>query len=93
VGVRKVLGASVTNITVLLSKVFLKLVLISIIAASPIAWFVLHKWLEGYNYRITINWLVFARAGLIAVMIALLTVSFQSIRAGLANPVKSLRIE
>jgi ABC-type antimicrobial peptide transport system permease subunit len=93
IGVRKVLGASVTNITALLSKDFIKLVLVSIIIASPVAWFAMHKWLQGYGYRININWFVFFASGLLVIVIALLTVSFQAIKAATANPVKSLRTE
>ncbi|MDB5229862.1 MAG: FtsX-like permease family protein [Chitinophagaceae bacterium] len=93
IGVRKVLGASVTNITTLLSKDFLKLVIISFIIASPIAWWAMNKWLQGYNYRINIQWWVLALAGLLSVMIAIVTVSYQAIRAAVANPVKSLRTE
>ncbi|HEY2580154.1 MAG TPA: ABC transporter permease, partial [Mucilaginibacter sp.] len=93
IGVRKVLGATVINIAALLSKDFVKLVIISIIAASPIAWFAMHKWLESYSYRINISWLVFVASGLLAILIALLTVSFQAIKAAMANPVKSLRSE
>ena len=93
IGVRKVLGASVTNVAVLLSKDFVKLVIISIIIASPVAWFAMNKWLESYAYRINISWFVFAASGLLAIAIALITVSFQSIKAAIANPVKSLRTE
>ena len=93
IGVRKVLGASVTGIAALLSKDFVKLVIISIVIASPIAWFSMHKWLESYNYRIHISWIVFVASGLLAILIALLTVSFQAIKAAVANPVKSLRTE
>jgi len=93
IGVRKVLGASVTNITALLSKDFIKLVLVSIIIASPIAWLAMHKWLQGYDYRINISWFVFIASGLLAISIALLTVSFQAIKAAMSNPVKSLRTE
>jgi len=93
IGVRKVLGASVTNITALLSKDFVKLIIISIIIASPIASFAMNKWLESYAYRINISWFVFIASGLLAIVIALLTVSFQAIKAALANPVKSLRTE
>ncbi|GAB3643474.1 ABC transporter permease [Spirosoma arcticum] len=93
IGVRKVLGASVTSIVALLSKDFLKLVLIAIVIASPIAWYAMHRWLQDFAYKITIEWWVFGLAGLLAVGIALLTVSFQSIRAALMNPVKSLRSE
>lgn len=93
IGVRKVLGASVAGITSLLSKDFVKLVLIAILIASPVAWFVMNKWLQQYDYRIAIGWPVFIIAGLLAVFIALVTVCFQSIKAALANPVKSLRAE
>lgn len=93
VGVRKVLGASVFNVTLLLSKEFLRLVVVSFIIASPIAWYAMNKWLDNYSYRISIEWWVFAIAGLLAVLIAIVTVSYQAIRAALANPVKSLRNE
>jgi putative ABC transport system permease protein len=93
IGVRKVLGASVTNITTLLSKDFVKLVVISILIASPIAWIAMYKWLQNYNYRVNISWIVFVSAGLLAIGIALITVSYQSIKAALANPTKSLRSE
>jgi putative ABC transport system permease protein len=93
IGVRKVLGASVGSIVTLLSKDFLKLVLIAIVIASPIAWYAMHRWLQNFAYKIDIEWWVFALAGLLAVGIALLTVSFQSIKAALTNPVKSLRSE
>ncbi|MCY7353006.1 MAG: FtsX-like permease family protein, partial [Cytophagaceae bacterium] len=93
IGVRKVLGASVTSIVTLLSKDFLKLVLIAIVIASPIAWYAMHRWLQNFAYKIDIEWWVFALAGLLAVGIALLTVSFQSVKAALMNPVKSLRSE
>jgi putative ABC transport system permease protein len=93
IGVRKVLGASVASIIQLLSKDFLKLVLISIIIASPIAWYVMHHWLQDFAYRIQISWWVFAMAGAAALIIALATVSFQAVKAALSNPVKSLRME
>ncbi|MEQ1797354.1 MAG: ABC transporter permease [Lacibacter sp.] len=93
IGVRKVLGASVLNISQLLSKDFLKLVLISICIASPIAWYVMHQWLQDFVYRINISWWVFLVTGALALLIALLTVSFQAIKAALANPVKSIRTE
>jgi len=93
IGVRKVLGASVLNITALLSKEFLSLVLISILIASPIAWYAMHVWLQGYSYRINIQWWVFLMAGMLAVIVSLITVSFQAIKAAVANPVKSLRTE
>ncbi len=93
IGVRKVLGASVADITALLSKDFVKLVIIAIIIASPISWLAMHKWLENYGYRINISLLVFISSGLLAIAIALFTVSFQAIKAAIANPVKSLRSE
>ncbi|MBC8153538.1 MAG: FtsX-like permease family protein, partial [Bacteroidetes bacterium] len=93
IGVRKVLGASVSSIVALLSKDFLKLVLIAIVVASPIAWFAMNRWLQDFAYKIDIEWWVFALAGLLAVGIALLTVSFQSVKAALMNPVKSLKSE
>jgi ABC-type antimicrobial peptide transport system permease subunit len=93
IGVRRVLGASIANITTLLSKDFLKLVIISLIIASPVAGFVMHKWLQDYPYRVGIDWWVFAVAGLTAVVIALCTVSFQAVRAATSNPVKNLRAE
>jgi putative ABC transport system permease protein len=93
IGVRKVLGASVTGITALLSKDFVTLVFISFIIAAPLAYWGMSKWLVDYTYRVSINWWVFALAGFLSVMIALLTVSYQSIKAAVANPVKSLRTE
>jgi putative ABC transport system permease protein len=93
IGIRKVLGASVMNITTMLSKDFLRLVAIAILIATPIAWFIMHKWLQGFAYRIDISWWIFAVAGIIALLIALLTVSFQAIKAAITNPVKSLRSE
>ena len=93
IGVRKVLGASVSNITTLLSKDFIKLVLIALVIASPIAYWGMHKWLQSFAYRINIHWWVFVVAGLIALFIALFTVSFQAIKAAIANPVESLRTE
>lgn len=93
IGVRKVLGASVGSIVTLLSQDFLKLVLIAIVIASPIAWYGMHNWLQDFAYHTEINWWVFALAGVISIGIALFTVSFQSIKAALMNPVKSLRSE
>jgi putative ABC transport system permease protein len=93
IGVRKVLGASVFNLTTLLSGDFLKLVAIAIVIATPVAWWAMSQWLQAFAYRIDISWWMFAVAGLVAVLIALLTVSFQSIKAAIANPVKSLRTE
>jgi putative ABC transport system permease protein len=93
IGVRKVLGASVAGITGLLAKDFLQLVLIAIVIASPIAWYFMNKWLADFAYRIDLRWWMFAGAGAMAVLIAFLTVGFQSVKAALANPVKSLRSE
>lgn len=93
VGVRKVLGASVAGITALLSKDFVKLVVISFLIAAPLAWWAMSKWLQTYTYRVDIHWWVFVFAGLLSVAIALLTVSYQSIRAAVANPIKNLRSE
>ena len=93
IGIRKVLGASVSGIIGLLSKDFLKLVIIAMLIATPIAWYGMHKWLQDFAYKITISWWMFALAGLMAVLIALLTISFQAIKAAVANPVKSLKTE
>lgn len=93
IGVRKVLGASVTQISLLLSSGFIKLVVVSFLIASPIAWFAMSKWLQQFSYRINIDWWVFAVAGILSVLIALVTVSFQFIKAAVMNPVKSLRTE
>jgi putative ABC transport system permease protein len=93
IGIRKVLGATITNITALLSKDFLKLVLISLVVASPLAWYFMNKWLEGFAYRINISWWIFLLVGVLSILIALITISFQAIRAALTNPVKSLRTE
>jgi ABC-type antimicrobial peptide transport system permease subunit len=93
IGVRKVLGASVSGIAALLSKDFLKLVLVSCVVAFPVAWWMMNNWLQGFQYRITISWWIFLIAGIVAIFIALSTVSFQAIKAAIANPVKSLRSE
>jgi putative ABC transport system permease protein len=93
IGIRKVLGASVFGITALLSKDFIKLVFIAILLAVPAAWYAMHQWLNNFVYRIDIEWWVFAAASLIAIFIAIATVSFQSVKAALMNPVKSLKSE
>jgi putative ABC transport system permease protein len=93
IGIRKVLGASAVNLVSMLSKDFLKLVIISALIAFPVAWWAMHKWLQDFAYRIHIGWWIFLLAGSVAVLIALLTVSFQTIKAALTNPVKSLRTE
>ena len=93
IGIRKVLGATVANITAMLGKDFLKLVLISFFIACPVAYYFSHQWLQDFTYRTDLNWWVFALAGAIAILIAILTIGFQAIKAALANPVKSLRTE
>jgi putative ABC transport system permease protein len=93
IGIRKVLGASVSQVSQMLSKEFLKLVLIASLIAFPIAWWAMNKWLQSFAYRINISWWIFLVAGLTALLIALITVSFQAIKAAIANPVKSLRTE
>lgn len=93
IGIRKVLGASVQGVAGLLSKDFLSLVGIACIISFPVAWLVMHNWLQNFNYRVDINWLIFIGAGVLAIVIALITVSFQAIKAAIANPVKSLRTE
>jgi putative ABC transport system permease protein len=93
IGIRKVLGASVTGIVQLLSTDFLKLVIIAFVIATPLAWWGMSKWLQDFEYRVTISWWMFALAGVLAVIVALFTVSFQAIKAALMNPVKSLKAE
>ncbi|HEY4063896.1 MAG TPA: ABC transporter permease [Puia sp.] len=93
IGIRKVLGSSVSGIATLLSKDFIRLVLLSLVIASPLAWWAMHRWLQDFAYRTPIHWWLFVMAGILAVGIALLTVSFQAIKAALANPIKSLRSE
>jgi len=93
IGIRKVLGASVTGIAALISADFIKLVLIAVVVATPIAWYAMHVWLQGFNYRIAITGWIFVASGTLAVTIALLTVGYQAIKAAIANPVKALRSE
>jgi len=93
VGIRKALGASVGSVIYLFSKEFIILVTIGFVIASPIAWYFMDKWLQDYVYRINISWWIFLAGGISAIVIALVTVSFQAIKAALANPVKSLRTE
>ncbi|MBS1745880.1 MAG: ABC transporter permease [Bacteroidetes bacterium] len=93
IGIRKVLGASVQGIVKMLSKDFVKLVLLSFIIATPLAWWAMHNWLNNFAYRINIEWWMFVVAGIGALLIALITVSFQAVKAALSNPVKSLRTE
>lgn len=93
IGIRKVLGANTLSITALLSKDFLKLVLMAIIIASPIAYYLMEKWLQDFEYKVEISWWIFVLAGISAIVVALLTVSYQAIKAALMNPVKSLKTE
>ncbi|MGN6355157.1 MAG: FtsX-like permease family protein [Parafilimonas sp.] len=93
IGIRKVLGATATIITIMISKDFLKLVVAAILFAAPVAWWLMHQWLQDYAYRISISWWFIVTAGLITVVIAFITISFHTIKAALANPVKSLRTE
>jgi len=93
IGIRKVLGAGVAGIVNLLSKDFLRLVVIAFTIASPVAWFVMNKWLQGFAYRVNISWWIFFLAGVTALLIAIFTVSFQTVKAAIANPVNSLRTE
>jgi len=93
IGVRKVLGANVANIIRMLAMNFLKLVFIAILIAAPIAWYLMDKWLQDFAYKVNISWTVFVFAGALAILIAIITISFQSIKAAIANPIKSLRTE
>jgi putative ABC transport system permease protein len=93
VGIRKVLGASTEGVVLLLSKDFIRLVIVSLLVASPVAWYLMNKWLQHFSYRIQISWWIFAIAALLAIGVACVTVSFQAIKAAVANPVKSLRTE
>jgi len=93
IGIRKVLGATVGNVVGLLSKDFLQLVFIAICMAIPFAWYFTQEWLQNFAYRIELHWTMFAVAGIAAIIIALITVSFQSIRAAIANPINALRNE
>jgi putative ABC transport system permease protein len=93
IGIRKVLGASVTGITQLLSREFLQLILLSAVIAFPVTWLAMSHWLRQFAYRVNIEWWIFLAGGLAAMGIALVTISFQSVRAALMNPVKSLRAE
>lgn len=93
ISIRKVLGAGVAQVALLLSREFVVLVLIALVAATPVAWYCMNRWLEGFAYRIQISWWIFIGAGMAAIAIALLTVSFQSVKAAMANPVKNLRAE
>ncbi|PSL43937.1 putative ABC transport system permease protein [Chitinophaga niastensis] len=93
IGIRKVLGASVSSVTALLSKEFIRLVIIAIIIASPLSWYMMNKWLENFAYRIHLSWWMFCTAGALAIFITMITVIFQSVKAALTNPIKSLKME
>jgi putative ABC transport system permease protein len=93
IGIRKALGASVESVVTLLSKEFLQLVFIAALVAFPVAWWAMSRWLQSFAYRISLGWWIFIAAGLLAFIIAMTTISFQSIKAAMANPVKSLRTE
>ncbi len=93
IGIRKVLGSNISGIVQLLSKDFLKLVVISILIASPVAWYAIHKWLQDFAYKVNISWWIFVMAGVLAILIAYVTVAFQAVKAAIANPIKSLRTE
>jgi putative ABC transport system permease protein len=93
IGIRKVLGASLPVIVKLLSKDFLKLVAIALVIAAPFAWYFMNKWLQDFAYRISIGWWIFVIAGSMALLVAFVTIAFQAVKAGIANPVTSLRTE
>ncbi len=93
IGIRKVMGANTASITRMLSFDFIKLVLIAILIAAPISWYLMQQWLQAFAYRVTLHWWLIGIAGLTAMAVALLTIGFQSVKAALANPVKSLRSE
>ncbi len=93
IGIRKVLGASTGSLFGLLSREFLLLVVVALLIATPVTWYGMNKWLQDFAYRTTISWWIFLAAGMIAMMIALITVSFNALKAAIANPVKSLRTE
>ena len=93
IGIRKVLGASILGLAGLLSKDFIKLVAISCIISFPIAWWIMKSWLDGYAYRIDMSWIIFVAAGILALIIAMITVSFQAIKAAVSNPLVSIKTE
>jgi putative ABC transport system permease protein len=93
IGIRKVLGASVAGVAVMLAKEFILLIIIAMVIASPIAYYLIHQWLQGFAYRVNISWWLFVMAGMAAILIALVTISYQAVKAALANPVKSLRAD
>lgn len=93
IGIRKVLGASISGLTILLSRDFLRLVLISMVIAFPVSWWLMTEWLNDFAYKMKLGWWIFLAAGILALLIAWVTLSFQTIKAAIANPVKSLRTE
>jgi putative ABC transport system permease protein len=93
IGIRKILGADVKGIVLLLTKGFIKLVVVSLLIASPVAWYFMNQWLQDFAYRIDISWWIFGVAGTMVILIALITISFQAIKAASANPIKNLRID
>ena len=93
IGIRKILGASITSIVNMLSKDFVKLILISLVIAIPVSWYFMNQWLQGFAYNVGIQWWVFVLAGFLVLLIALATMSIQSLKAALANPVEALRNE
>jgi ABC-type antimicrobial peptide transport system permease subunit len=93
IGIRKVLGAAVSRIMMLISKEFILLILIAFVSATPVGYYFIHKWLQDFAYRINISWWIFPLAGVSVITIALMTLSYQAIKAAIANPVKSLRTE
>ena len=93
IGIRKVLGASLTGIIGLLTKDFVKLIILALLIATPLAWYFMNQWLQDFAYRISIGWWIFLLAGSISLVIAFITIGYQALKAGLMNPVKSLRTE
>jgi putative ABC transport system permease protein len=93
IGIRKVLGASVFSVIRLLTREFVVLVIVALIIATPVGWWLMNKWLQDYSYRIQISWVSFATSGLMAIIIAVITVSFQAGKAAMTNPVKSIKTE
>jgi ABC-type antimicrobial peptide transport system permease subunit len=93
IGIRKVLGASVAGVALMLAREFIFLIILAMVIASPIAYYLIHQWLGNFAYRVNISWELFARAGIAAALIAMLTISYQAVKAALANPVKSLRAD
>lgn len=93
IGIRKVLGASIGSIVGLISRDFLKLIMVALIIASPLAWLAMNNWLQEFAYRVNVGWWIFAAAGLIAILVAFASIGFRAVRAAVTNPVKSLRTE